>query len=72
MTGKRSIDRLMRETIERGKARERAKALAALSLVVREGPGNLVAFLWLARCYVRTEARVPRSTAPTGASRSRR
>jgi hypothetical protein len=69
MAGKRGIDQLMRESIERGRAAERAKGLAALSLVVREYPDNLVAFLWLARCVSRPEAKVAR---PSSGSLPRR
>jgi hypothetical protein len=64
------IDRLMREAIERGRAAERAKGLAALSLIAREYPGNLVAFLWLARCVSRTEVRVDRPAVSSSRSAS--
>jgi hypothetical protein len=63
MDARRRIDGLMREAIERGRAAERAKGLAALSLVAREYPGNLVAFLWLARCVSRADVRVDRPSA---------
>jgi hypothetical protein len=58
MAGKGEIERLMDEALQRGRAAERVKGLAALSLVVREYPDNLVAFLWLARCVSRAEAKV--------------
>ena len=64
------IDRMMREAIERGRAAERAKGLAALSLVAREYPGNLVAFLWLARCVSRADVRVERPAASSSRSAS--
>lgn len=63
MAGKGEIERLMDEALQRGRAAERAKGLAALSLVVREYPDNLVAFLWLARCVSRAETRVERQRA---------
>lgn len=70
MAGKGEIERLMDEALQRGRAAERVKGLAALSLVVREYPDNLVAFLWLARCVSRAESRVARPQ--TGGSASRR
>jgi hypothetical protein len=45
MAAKTEIGQLMRDAIQRGRAAERVKGLAALSLVVREYPDNLVAFL---------------------------
>jgi hypothetical protein len=72
MAAKTEIGQLMRDAIQRGRAAERVKGLAALSLVVREYPDNLVAFLWLARCVTRPEAREPRSTATGTSSRRAR
>jgi len=67
MEGKREIGRLMKEALQRGRAAERAKGLAALSLVVHEYQDNLIAFLWLAPCVSRPASRVPR-TAPSGST----
>jgi hypothetical protein len=44
------------------------KGLAALSLVVREYPDNLVAFLWLAPCVSRPEVKVAQ-VSPASVSR---
>jgi len=69
MSGNGEIDRLMREAMQRGKAAERAKGLAALSLILREYPDNLVAFLWLARCLSRPDVKIARTPAPGSTSR---
>jgi hypothetical protein len=61
MAGKTEIEQRMREALQRGRTAERVKGLAALALVVREYPDNLVAFLWLARCVSRPEAKVART-----------
>lgn len=62
MTSKPGLDQLLRESIERGRAAERVKGLAALSLVIREDSPNLVAFLWLAPCVRRSETHAQRSS----------
>ena len=69
MAGKIEIEQLMREALQRGRAAERVKGLAALSLVVREYPDNLVAFLWLAPCVSRPQDRVARANPSGSASR---
>jgi hypothetical protein len=69
MAGKSEIEQLMRQALQRGQAAERVKGLAALSLVVREYPDNLVAFLWLARCVSRPAAKVARSKESDPAAR---
>lgn len=69
MAARTEIGDLIRDAIQRGRAAERVKGLAALSLVVREYPDNLVAFLWLARCVTRPETKVPRSTGTAAAGR---
>jgi hypothetical protein len=71
MAGKTQIEQMMREALQRGRAAERVKGLAALSLVVREYPDNLVAFLWLAPCLSRPEAKVVRTNPHDSASRRR-
>ena len=72
MAAKTEIGELMRDAIQRGRAAERVKGLAALSLVVREYPDNLVALLWLARCVTRPETRMPRTTGTGAAGRRAR
>jgi hypothetical protein len=69
MARKGEIERLMEEAVQRGRAAERVKGLAALSLVVRDDPDNLVAFLWLARCVSRPEVNVVRPKSAGSASR---
>ena len=71
MAGKSELDKLMRDALQRGRAAERGKGLAALSLVVREYPDNLVAFLWLARCVTRPEETAARPSPASSARRSR-
>ena len=71
MAGESRIEQLMQEAKRRGQAAERAKGLAALSLVVREYPDNLVAFLWLARCVSRPVVKAPRTAGSPFSSQRR-
>jgi hypothetical protein len=69
MAGKTETEQRMQEALQRGRAAERVKGLAALALVVRVYPDNLVAFLWLARCVSRPEAKIRRTHAAPPRSR---
>jgi len=71
MASETQIEQMMREALRRGRAAERVKGLAALSLVARQYPDNLVAFLWLAPCVSRPEAKVARTNPHDSASRRR-
>jgi hypothetical protein len=71
MAGKSELDKLMRDALQRGRAAERVRGLAALSLVVRQYPDNLVAFLWLARSVTRPEETAARPSPASSARRSR-
>jgi len=67
MDRKQQIGDMMKEAQQRGRAAEKVKGLAALSLAIREYPDNLVAFLWLARCACPSEIRLRRVASPASA-----